>query len=283
MKVDPRIEAYAANVAAQESRFPPRSRKELFIHFGHWDDPARATPDSFLDAQDRLNEQVLALAELAPGLAVLDVGCGFGGTIAAINERCERMTLVGLNLDPRQISLAERSVRPARDNEIRWAVGDACELPFPEGRFDRVLAVECIVHFSRRRFLAEAARVLRPGGRLVISDIVPTPELRRVRDMGALPVGEAEIAAVFDAWSDFWGKDADYVELAGAAGLRIATRIDATVATLPSFAMVLGEKAGASMTDPGADGETRLMLALEWLFRCGAVRMEYLALTRDQC
>src|SRR5438034_5931485 len=43
---------------------------------------------------------------------------------------------------------------------------DACALPFPDASFDRVLAVECIFHFpSRLRFLKEAARVLKPGGR----------------------------------------------------------------------------------------------------------------------
>jgi ubiquinone/menaquinone biosynthesis C-methylase UbiE len=65
--------------------------------------------------------------------------------------------------------------KAANGNQIAWVEGDACQLPFEDNFFDRVLAVECIFHFpSRERFLAEAARVLKPGGYLAVSDFVPT-------------------------------------------------------------------------------------------------------------
>jgi ubiquinone/menaquinone biosynthesis C-methylase UbiE len=84
------------------------------------------------------------------------------------------MHLTGLNIDPRQLAAAEAQTTAANGNEIVWVEGDACRLPFEDNSFDSVLAVECIFHFpSRERFLAEAARVLKPGGYLAVSDFVP--------------------------------------------------------------------------------------------------------------
>ncbi len=85
------------------------------------------------------------------------------------------MDLTGLNIDARQLAAAEAQTKPANGNKIGWVEADACRLPFEDNSFDRVLAVECIFHFpSREKFLAEAARVLKPGGYLAVSDFVPT-------------------------------------------------------------------------------------------------------------
>lgn len=142
---------------------------ERFVHWGYWDEPARATLDlgEFDAAMERLNAEVLAGAALADGQAVLDAGCGFGGTLAGLARDLPRAALTGLNIDARQLEHARRAAPAAR-----FVEGDACAMPFPDASFDRVLAVECVFHFpSRLRFLKEAARVLRPGGRAALSEI----------------------------------------------------------------------------------------------------------------
>ena len=147
------------------------------MHWGYWPAPRRAllSDADFAIAAERLTQEICALADLADGHLVLDVGCGFGGTIAFLNERFDAMQLLGVNIDPRQLDRAKRLVLPLKHNTIAFQEGDACALPFPDASFDRVLAVECIFHFpSRETFFQEACRVLKPGGLLTLSDFLPS-------------------------------------------------------------------------------------------------------------
>jgi SAM-dependent methyltransferase len=71
------------------------------------------------------------------------VGCGFGGTVAQLNEDHSGLDLVGVNIDARQIARAVATVQPPGPRAtytIAFLVGDACELPFADGSFDTLLA-----------------------------------------------------------------------------------------------------------------------------------------------
>jgi ubiquinone/menaquinone biosynthesis C-methylase UbiE len=146
--------------------------------WGYWPEPSSALPSTaeFASATEQLSHQLCLAATMRNHLAVLDVGCGFGGTIAHINENYTDMQLTGLNLDERQLVRARKMITPCGINHIEFQQGNACALPFAEHSFDIVLAVECIFHFpDRQQFFSEAYRVLKPGGFLALSDFIPHP------------------------------------------------------------------------------------------------------------
>jgi cyclopropane fatty-acyl-phospholipid synthase-like methyltransferase len=110
-----------------------------YVHWGYWDEPGKARGDDgdFAVAMEKLNGEVLAEARLSDGQAVVDCGCGFGGTLGAIAAQKKNMKLTGVNVDARQLAVAKSQVRGG----VTWVEADACALPFPDKSFDRALAV----------------------------------------------------------------------------------------------------------------------------------------------
>ena len=105
------------------------------------------------------DEAIAAVAEVAPE-RVVDVGCGTGDLTERLAREAE-VPVVAVDLSPRMAALAGARGLPALNADI------AC-LPFPDGSFDAVLANRVLYHLpDLDAGLAELARVLRPGGRLV--------------------------------------------------------------------------------------------------------------------
>jgi ubiquinone/menaquinone biosynthesis C-methylase UbiE len=217
----------------------PDSLRTIFgkyVHWGYWPDPRRAdgTPHDFARAAQQLTDRMIEAGRVRNGHRVLDVGCGFGGLVATLDERHAGMELVGLNIDPRQLERAKRIVKPRPDNRVAWVEGDACDMPFDDHTFDVVLAVECAFHFpSRARFLSEARRVLRPGGRLALCDIVPSRVGSKM-----LFLRETVFAAYLERVvgpTDLEVDAAKYLRLADDAGLRPVHVEDITRHTVPTY------------------------------------------------
>lgn len=131
----------------------------------------------FTGAADAMRRQALVpLAAHFAGrdtrrAAALDVGCGTGRLLAAMHATWPGLRLAGTDLSPPYLAHARRQLGPSA--RIRLAEGAAEALPFPDGAFDAVTAVFLLHELPKKiraAFAAEAARVLAPGGRLVVVD-----------------------------------------------------------------------------------------------------------------
>ena len=112
------------------------------------------------------------LSRLQLGDDVLEIGPGFGATTAVLAERAPRLTV--LELDPGYCARLLRRL----DGRVQVVQGSATEMPFPDDRFSAVLAFTMLHHVPalelQDRLLAEAARVLRPGGVFAGTDSLGT-------------------------------------------------------------------------------------------------------------
>ena len=111
----------------------------------------------------------VAGATALAGKETLEVGCGRGGGAAYVAERFGVARLTGLDFSEKAITFARDQ---HTDPRLRFVRGDAEDLPFADGSFDVVLNVESSHCYPNvPRFIAEAFRVLRPGGHFVFADL----------------------------------------------------------------------------------------------------------------
>ena len=120
----------------------------------------------------QVGERVVARADVEPGMRVVDVACGAGNAALPAARAGARVT--GLDLVPELLDAGRRNAA-ADGLEIEWVQGDAEEMPFADGAFDRVLSTFGHMFAPRHRQAAgEMRRVCRKGG--VIATCTWTPE-----------------------------------------------------------------------------------------------------------
>jgi SAM-dependent methyltransferase len=152
-------------VAEQRPGYDP----DLELYHGIWRED-----DSHAASLVRYHEDLLRLAGVDPaGKSVLDAGCGYGFTLL-LYGLFGAGELYGIDVDEARISTVQayRDLLPADlARRLSVGLGDVAALDFPDSSVDIMLSIEAVgVYLDLDAFAAEAARVLRPGGTLLIAE-----------------------------------------------------------------------------------------------------------------
>lgn len=128
--------------------------------------------DAAMTARTAAREAAFFLPHLRPGMRLLDVGCGPGSITLGLAEVVAPGEVVGIDLRPEVVEQSRAAAAQRGIANVRFEVGSAYDLPFPDASFDAAFAHIVLMHLREpARALAEVRRVLRPSGVVGVCDL----------------------------------------------------------------------------------------------------------------
>lgn len=165
---------------------------------------------------------------------ILDVGCGIGGSVRHMAKLWPNTShITGITISPAQVQRATTLACEQGIQNVEFLEQDALNMSFPDSSFDLVWAVESEMHMpDKKYFIQELARVLKPGGMLVIA-------AWNVRDIRHSPLSTSEsehLRLLVDEWAHAkFISTREYVEIFKESNLLDVAAEDWTVPTQPSW------------------------------------------------
>ena len=154
-----------------------------------------------------------AFTDLKPGETVLDLGSGAGfDCFLAAKKVGPKGKVIGVDMTPEMIQKAQENAQKNHINNVEFRLGEIENLPVQDGSIDLVIS-NCVINLSadKSKVFQEIFRVLKPGGRIAISDIALNKELpEKIRESIAAYVGCVSGAILVD----------DYLEIIKSAGFK---------------------------------------------------------------
>ena len=207
------------------------------VHHGLWLRGDESREQAVLQLVDLVAEQ----AEITAGTRVCDIGCGYGATARVLAGRGARVT--GITVSGAQFAFA--SGQPNPNGNPTYVLGDWLTNDFGSAAFDAAIAIESSEHMpDKQAFFAQAHRVLRPAGRLVVCAWLAAEDVSRNAERFLLePIcREGRMPHV--------GTATDYRALAESAGFTVRDFRDVTRAVAPTWRAIARRLAIKLATNP---------------------------------
>ena len=199
-------------------------KKARSLHYGYW------TPGTknFRQALVNINRVMADMAGIQPGSMVLDAGCGVGGSSLWLAKELN-CRVTGISLNKNQVSKANGYAREAGlHDQVQFELKDYCNTGYAPNTFDIVWAIESVCYAGDKMdFIKEAYRLLKPGGRLIVTDFFKTADLKEKASIA--------VKRMANGWAvnEFTTAEAFEQQLSE-AGFSAITQHDASKAILPS-------------------------------------------------
>jgi MPBQ/MSBQ methyltransferase len=185
-----------------------------FYNFGYWENGAKTQREASEALIDRLVSRIGR-----DGGRILDVACGPGASTKHLTRSYAPEKITAINISEAQLNAA-RQRAPGCD----FLLMDAAKLEFADAEFDAVICVEAAFHFDTRdTFLRETFRVLKPGGSIVLTDMLFRAFMKPLAEIGQVPL------------SNFVPNIAAYEERLKATGFEGVAVEDATESCMGGF------------------------------------------------
>jgi len=181
---------YAAAARGQSGCCSPADDTGVFGR-GLYDEASREdVPDGAVNASLGCGVPT-AVAALHEGETVLDLGSGAGADVLISARRVgPNGRAIGLDMTDEMLELARANAAEAGVENVEFVKGYIEQMPLPDASVDVIIS-NCVINLSadKSKVIAEAARVLRPGGRFAVSDVIADPDM------------DEETKADMDAWT----------------------------------------------------------------------------------